>query len=131
LSLNPNAVRKLAADYTAAWNSGDPDRVASFYAENGAIVINRSDAHQGREAMAAMAAGFFAAVPDLRLSCDDLRIAGNHAAFFWTFTGHDSETRNLLSVAGWEEWDIGNDLKVQSSRGWFDAEDYARQIAGT
>ena len=77
-----------------------------------------------------MASGFYAAVPDLKLTCDAVRCASDHVVFFWTFTGHDTDTKNPLKVAGWEEWDIGEDLKVQSSRGWFDAEDYARQIAG-
>ena len=30
---------------------------------------------------------------------------------------------------GWEEWDLDADLKVKASRGWFDADDYARQTA--
>lgn len=32
MTLDPKAVRAMAADYTAAWNSGSPEAVASFYA---------------------------------------------------------------------------------------------------
>ena len=56
--------------------------------------------------------------------------AGDHIAFIWTFTGTHSGTGNPLCVTGWEEWDLGPDLKVKVSRGWYDAEEYARQVAG-
>jgi len=119
-----------AAAYTAAWNRGSAEAVASFYAADGDIVINRGTPWEGRAGVAAMAAGFFADVPDLSLTCDGLRVAGDHVAYLWTFTGHHAETRKPLRISGWEEWDLDTDGKVASSRGWFDAEDYARQVAG-
>jgi hypothetical protein len=76
-----------------------------------------------------MAAGFFADVPDLTLVCDEVRCAGDHVLYLWTFTGTHSGTKNPLRVVGWEEWDFDGDLKVKASRGWFDADDYARQTA--
>ncbi|WP_343082131.1 hypothetical protein [Ostreiculturibacter nitratireducens] len=69
-------------------------------------------------------------MPGLSLVCDEIRCAGSHAVYIWTLTGHHSQTGNPLKVHGWEEWDLGDDLKVKASRGWFDAEEYARQ-AGT
>ena len=126
----PDAVKSMAQAYTVAWNSGDPHKVASFYAEGAGIIINNGDPHMGNDAMVAMAASFFAAVPDLELTCDELRVAGDHAVFVWTFTGHDSETKNPLNVHGWEEWDLTETPHIKASRGWFDADDYARQIAG-
>jgi len=77
-----------------------------------------------------MAAGFYADVPDLTLTCDLVRAAGDHVAFLWSFTGHDAQTNAPLNIAGWEEWDFDASGKVAASRGWFDAEDYARQAAG-
>lgn len=123
-------VREIAAAYTEAWNSGSPQAVASFYAPNGQIVINRGQPWLGRQGIADMAAGFFADVPDLRLVCDDVRCAGSHVAYFWTFTGTHAATKNPLTVTGWEEWDLDSELKVVASRGWYDAEDYARQTRG-
>ncbi|MFL4472056.1 hypothetical protein ACERZ8_20035 [Tateyamaria armeniaca] len=38
--------------------------------------------------------------------------------------------RLLLTIHGWEEWDMDADMNVKASRGWFDAEEYARQVAG-
>ncbi len=130
MGLTFEAVAQAAQDYTAAWNSGDPAAVASFYAEAGGIVINRGEPWEGRARVQDMAAGFYADVPDLVLSCDDIRLAGNHAVFVWTFTGHDAGTGNPLNIRGWEEWELNEDGKVAASRGWFDAEEYARQVAG-
>jgi len=123
-------IATLAEGYTAAWNTGSASAVASFYAENGEIIINRGDPWAGRDGVAEMASGFYADVPDLALTCDEIRAAGDHAIYVWTFTGHDAATGNALTVHGWEEWDLDEDLKIRSSRGWFDSEDYARQAAG-
>ena len=120
-------IKELAAAYTAAWNSSSPDAVASFYAPDGQIVINRGEPSVGRKGVSAMAAGFFADVPDLRLVCDDVRCTGDHAAYFWTFTGTHAVTGNPLCVVGWEEWDLDADCQIAASRGWFDAADYERQ----
>ena len=125
-----NRIAAIAADYTAAWNSGSAEAVASFYAETGGIVINRGAPWEGRAGVQAMAEGFFADVPDLNLTCDGVRVAGNHVVYLWTFTGHHAETRKPLRIVGWEEWDLDAEGKVAVSRGWFDAGDYDRQVAG-
>ena len=36
---------------------------------------------------------------------------------------------NAVRVTGWEEWDLDASGLITLSRGWFDAEDYARQTA--
>jgi uncharacterized protein (TIGR02246 family) len=123
-------IETMAAEYTAAWNSKSAEAVASFYAEDGEIIINRGEPWTGRSRVQDMAAGFYADVPDLSLSCDDVRCSGNHVVYVWTFTGHDATTGNPLRIRGWEEWELNDDLKVRASRGWFDAEDYGRQAAG-
>jgi uncharacterized protein (TIGR02246 family) len=121
---------RLADAYTAAWNSGSAAAVAQFYAPDGQIVINRGEPWKGRAGVAQMAEGFYADVPDLSLVCDGLRIAGDHIVYQWTFTGTHASTGNPLRIAGWEEWDVDGEHMVKSSRGWFDADDYARQSSG-
>ena len=123
--------RRIADDYTAAWNSGSPEAVGSFYATDGGIVINNGTPWQGRSGVIAMAAGFYAEVPDINVTCEQVRYAGDHIAYLWRFTGTHSATKNQLNIVGWEEWDMDANHKVTSSRGWFDAADYARQAAGT
>ena len=130
MTIDHAKVMDIAKAYTAAWNSGSPEAVAAFYAPDGRIVINRGEPWEGRTRVAEMAAGFFTDVPDLSLVCDQLRCAGNHVAYLWTFTGTHSVTKNPLRISGWEEWDLDADLKVKASRGWFDADDYGRQVAG-
>ena len=130
MRFEPKSIAELAWGYTAAWNSKSADNVASYFAEDGEIVINRGEPWRGRRRVAEMAVGFFADVPDLALTCDEIRCAGSHAVFVWTFTGRDAKSGNPLKVRGWEEWDLDEHLKVRSSRGWYDADDYALQVAG-
>lgn len=94
------------------------------------ITINRGEPSVGHSGLTEMAAGFHADVPDMILQDDGIRAAGNHVVFMWTFTGHHAETGNPLDVSGWEEWDLDDNLKITASLGWFDADDYDRQVAG-
>jgi len=130
MSFDPKDIEKLADAYTAAWNAGSPQGVAGYFAEDGEIVINRGTPWRGRSGIAEMAAGFFVDVPDLKLTCDGIRCAGSHVAYLWTFRGHAARTMKALTVRGWEEWDLSDDMKIKASRGWYDTEDYARQVAG-
>jgi uncharacterized protein (TIGR02246 family) len=129
MALDHGAVRGVANGYTAAWNSGSADAVAGFFAEDGSIVINRGSPWEGRAAVARMAAGFFADIPDLALICDGVRVAGSHVVYLWTFTGTHASSGKPVNVSGWEEWDLDADHKVKASRGWFDADDYASQTS--
>ena len=130
MAIHRDEAVRLAEAYTAAWNSRSPEAVASFFAANGVIAINSREPWHGREGVARMAAGFYADVPDLKLHCDAVRAAGKHIVFLWTFQGTHSGTKRHVRVSGWEEWDLDSARKIQSSRGWYDAEDYARQVSG-
>lgn len=130
MTLSHVDIRSFARSYEDAWNSGDPQQVAACYAPDGGIVINRGTPWQGRGRVADMAAGFYGDVNDMRVILDELRIAGDHVAFIWTFTGRHAGTGNALDVQGWEEWDLNADGLIQASQGWFDAADYGRQVAG-
>lgn len=131
MAITRGEATRLAQAYTAAWNTGAPEAVAEFFASDGSIVINGGEPWTGRARVAEMAKGFFSDAPDLRLVCDGVRCAGCHMVYLWTFTGSHSVTGNHVRVAGWEEWDLDANFKIVSSRGWFDAHDYARQTSGT
>ena len=128
MSVSLDAAEDLDKRYTAAWNTGRPEAVAEFFAETGGIVINRGTPWEARAGITKMAAGFFADVPNLALVCDGVRLAGTHMVYLWTFTGTHSGTGRPLRIEGWEEWDLTPDLKIKASRGWFDPEDWARQV---
>ncbi len=119
MTIDQDAMKQVADAYTAAWNSGSADAVAEFHVLDGGIVINRGQPWEGRAGVAAMAAGFYADVPDLHLTCDGLRVADDHVVYLWTYTGTDARTHQPVRVSGWEEWDVDEDLKVKSSRGWY------------
>ena len=92
------------------------------------IIINRGDPVEGRVALLEMVSGFYKEFPGLIVHLDHLRVAGNHVMFGWVLEGKHAETGNQVAVPGWEEWDPDEDLKVKTSLGWFDAEEYDRQI---
>ena len=122
------SVERLAAEYSAAWCSGVPERVAGFFEDDGQIIINNGDVLKGQAALTEMAAGFYAAFPDLKVICDVIRFSGSHALYAWTLEGHHAETKNFVRAVGWEEWELSESMKIQSSRGWFDGVEYQRQI---
>lgn len=125
-----DAIIALANSYTKAWTAHDGAAVAGHFTSDGQITINGGDVLVGPDAIAEMTAGFYAAFPDMHLMSDDIRVSGNHALFAWTFYGHHAETKKFTKISGWEEWDVSKDMKIQSSRGWYDEDDYAAQIAG-
>ena len=130
MSFTKSELDDLAKRYTEAWNSKVPESVAAFHAPTSSIVINRGEPSEGHEGLAAMAAAFHADVPDLHLTCNGIRGAGKHVVYMWTFTGHHAQTGNPLNVEGWEEWELDDGMKVTSALGWFDGEEYDRQVAG-
>ena len=58
MPINPTDFEAKAIQYTAAWNSGEANRVAAHFSENGRIAINRAEPSIGTAAIADMAAGF-------------------------------------------------------------------------
>ena len=119
----------MAENYAKAWCSLSPKAVASFYAPDGQIIINRGDPIKGRDAIMEMVSGFYTEFPDLVVLCDEVRTSGDPAIFIWTLEGHHSETKNYVKVGGWEEWELDEKTQVKSSLGWFDAQEYERQVA--
>ena len=77
-----------------------------------------------------MVNGFYADFPDLKVYCDHYKHAGSHGLFSWTLEGTHVETGNVVRAPGWEEWELNEAGKVTSSCGWFDAEDFTRQVEG-
>ena len=129
--MNPDEskLQKIAADYANAWNSGSPGEVASLFTPDAQLIINRGHVLKGRAAIAGMVTGFYEQFPDLSVQCDGIRTAGSHAVFLWTLEGHHSGTNNYVRVGGWEEWEFDENMKIKSSLGWFDNQEYLRQIA--
>lgn len=121
-------ITDLAKAYAEAWSSGDPKSVVSFYSEDGQIIINRGEPVVGHAALLDMVNGFYGEFPGLTVELEHLRSAGDHVMFGWILKGQHAETGNRVSVPGWEEWDLDQHMKIRKSLGWFDAEEYERQV---
>ena len=130
MKMTPEAAQKMADNYTSAWCSHEPNAVASFYAENGKIVINEGEPSTGRTEIAEMAQAFYNDFPDLVVRMDSIRSSGTHAVFSWTLEGTSSSTGNHVEVSGWEYWRYTEDGLISDSAGHFDADDYHRQVDG-
>ncbi len=125
-------LREFAEAYTAAWCSMDPDRVAAHFAAEGSLAINGGTPAVGRDAIAATARGFYAALPDMQVYFDDLVVDGARVEYHWTFTGTNTGpggTGNAVRVMGHETWTIDDDGLIAASSGSYDAAEYARQLA--
>jgi uncharacterized protein (TIGR02246 family) len=121
----------FARQYTEAWCSQDPGRVASFFAEDGSLTINQGLPSVGRTAIAAAARDFMDAFPDLVVSMDGLERDGDGYVYRWTLTGTNTGpggNGNFVRISGYEEWALGADGLIARSLGHFDEADYQRQI---
>ena len=63
MALDPEQLRRFAEDYTAAWCSMDPVRVAAHFAPNGSLTINGGTPAMGRDAITATAQGVLHRAP--------------------------------------------------------------------
>ena len=125
-------LRAFAERYTSAWCSMDPAEVAAHYASEGSLAINGGAAAVGRDAITAVAASFYEALPDMQVYFRDLVVVGDRIEYHWTFTGTNTGpggTGNAVRVDGFESWTIDEDGLIAASLGSYDAEEYARQLA--
>ncbi|WP_317056483.1 nuclear transport factor 2 family protein [Roseovarius rhodophyticola] len=125
---NRTDIEVLIEKHIAAWCAKSPDGVAASYTADATFTINRGKPMTGHDDIAEMVLGFCSEFPDVVLELDHSFIAGNHAVYVWTFKGHHHETSKYVEFRGWEEWDLIDDCLVKSSLGWFDADDYERQL---
>ena len=129
--MNRAALEQFAIDYTAAWNSGIPGNVASFYSEDGSLAFNGGEPSVGHAALAGVARSFMDAFPDMVLEFDGLEIVDGRVNYHWTFKGTNigpGGTGNAVDFSGYESWLFDEDGQVSESLGNFDAEEYQRQL---
>ena len=126
----PDAVRELIDRHIAAWCAKSGEGVAASYTEDAVFSINRGEPMVGHQDIAEMVKGFCDEFPDVVLELDHSFIAGDHAVYVWTFKGHQTGTGKYAEFQGWEEWELTDDCRVSASLGWYDAEDYERQLSG-
>lgn len=124
-------IEEIGAAYTAAWNSMDPDAVASFHDPGSSLQVNDADPAVGLEAIAEVARGFMTAFPDMHLAMDSIRATPSGAEYFWTFSGTNTGpdgTGNAVRFSGYEEWTLNDDGMITRALGHFDQAEYQRQL---
>jgi len=124
VTLDRHQIEQLAQEYTEAWCSRDPRRVAAHYVTGGTIAINGGEPAP----IAGVAESFVAAFPDIEVFMDDLVVIGALVEYHWTFTGTSAETGKSVRVPGVEEWTIAPDGLIAESLGHYDEDEYDRQL---
>ena len=131
--MNQSELVDFATRYAAAWSGQDPEELASFYAEDGALAVNDGAPAVGRAAIAATARGFMDAFPDMVVTMDAVSRDGDHAVFHWTWTGTNSGpggTGRRVRISGYEQWTLTAGGLIRSSEGHYDEAEYQRQVSG-
>lgn len=126
------SIQTFAFRYTAAWCSQDASQVASFFAPQGSLTINKGTPSVGRAAITATAQSFMTAFPDLQVQMDSVVASGERVEYHWTLTGTNSGpggTGNPVRISGFESWLFDADGFILDSQGYYDAAEYERQLA--
>lgn len=121
----------FANSYAQVWCSQRPNFVASFFEEDGVLQINDGEPAEGTEAITKVVKGFMDAFPDMIVSLDSLTTSSDNTRFYWTLTGTNkglNGTGNMVRINGFEEWTLSNDGLIQVSKGYFDENEYQRQL---
>ena len=121
----------FAQRYAEAWGSQNPESVAAFFAENGALSVHGGPPAAGRAAIAEVAQGFMRDLPDMIVTMDDVTHESEGTKFHWTLTGTNTGpggTGKRLRISGYELWKIDEDGLIGDSRGHFDTAEYERQL---
>jgi nuclear transport factor 2 (NTF2) superfamily protein len=128
-----NKMLEFGKNYTEAWNSKEPAKMASFYAEDGSLTVNNGSPAIGRQQLAETAQSYMEAFPDMVLTMDSLTVNNGKYRYYWTFKGTNTGPRgtgNKVDFSGFEEWTMNEQGLVQTSIGTYDTEDYQRQLEG-
>jgi hypothetical protein len=124
-------MKLFARGYAQVWGSQKPGFVAAFFAEDGELTINNGSTAKGTGAITDIAKGFMDAFPDMKVSLDSLTTDTDKTQFHWTLTGTNNGINgngNKVSISGYEEWTMNDDGLIQTSKGYYDEEEYKRQL---
>ena len=139
-TVNPIAEEKkkfdleiFARSYAQAWCSKRPGFVASYFAKDGSLQVNKGAAARGTAEITKVAKGFMDAFPDMIVTMDSLVPIADKTRFHWTLTGTNTGpdgTGNKVKISGFEEWTLDKNQFIKESKGNFDEEDYNKQLEG-
>ncbi len=115
----------------AAWNAHDPEKLASLFTDDVVYEdVTFGQIAHGREELKKMAAGFFAAIPDMHLEIVSFSQHGNEGSVEWVFSGTDVglyKTGKKFSVHGASRYQL-RDGKFSANKDFYDAATIMRQV---
>ena len=117
--------------YAAAWSSQNPSLLASFYAEDGSLVVNHGSPSVGRAAIAETARTYMDAFPDMLVKMVLMSQQEDHPVFHWIWTGTNTGsagTGKFVRLFGFEVWTIDRNGLIAESNGYYDEAEYQRQL---
>ena len=131
-TMDDSQLTDFATRYAAAWSSQDPDKLASFYSENGSLKVNAGAPAEGRVAVRTAAQSFMSGFPDMLVVMDSVVRTGTGARFHWRWTGTNTGpggTGKAVDITGYEEWTFGPNGLIAQSLGHYDEAEYQRQVS--
>ena len=122
----------FATRYAAAWSSGNPASLATFYTDAGSLSVNAGPPSVGRTAIASKANGFMTAFPDMVVQLKAVEQDSRGATFHWIWTGTNTGpggTGRAVRIEGYEVWTFDADGLIAESKGHYDEAEYRRQVS--
>ena len=129
--MDATALQNFGRQYAEAWSSQNPQTLASFYADDGWLLVNDGKPAVGKTAIAEIAQGYMQAFPDMKVTMDSLVTSDKGTAFHWTLTGTYAKNGNKVHISGMELWQLDKSGHIVQSEGSFDQVEYDNQIADT
>ncbi len=124
-------LKEFGIEYETAWRSLDPERPFSFQAENCKVTVNDGEPMISAEERINGISSFMEAFPDLLVTMKEIVEEDNGTVFYLNLKGTNTGpegTGNKLDIDGCEIWKLDNNNKITKLDGYFDTEEYERQI---
>lgn len=131
--MKESELRKFGIEYETAWRSHDPENPFSYQAKKCIVTVNDGDPMITAEERLGGIIGFMESFPDLHITMRDIIEEDRGTVFYWNLQGTNTGpggTGNKVDIDGCEVWKLDNENKIIELKGFFDAEDYERQVSG-
>ena len=129
--MNEAELKEFGIEYETAWRSLDPERPFSFQTENCKVTVNDGEPMISPEERLNGINSLVEAFPDLLVTMKEIVEEGNGTVFYWNRKGTNTGpggTGNKLDIDGCEIWKLDNNNKITKLDGYFDTEEFERQI---
>jgi len=121
----------VAEDWTAAWNSHNPDALVAVFTDDAVYEdVPFGVVSHGSAEIRAFAQFFFTVVPDLKVELVNSELKGGHGTIEWVFSGTDVgiyKTGKKFSVRGATVMDV-HGTKISRNLDYYDLATILREL---